>query len=62
MPLAKGAIDAALPLSVARASHVLGQTGTVRPRRTSKTVWTLKKPKRCGLRHSTPTIPRSSLR
>ena len=40
MPLAKGAIDATLPLSVARASHVLGQTGTVRPRRTSKTVWT----------------------
>lgn len=60
MPRAKGAIDATLPLSVARASHVLGQTGTVRPRRTSKTVWT--KPKRCGLRHSTPTIPRSSLR
>ena len=55
MPLAKGAIDATLPLSVARASHVLGQTGTVRPRRTSKTVWT--KPKRCGLKALNPDDP-----
>jgi hypothetical protein len=33
--------------------------GTVRPRPTSNGVWTLKKPKLCELKGSTPTIPRS---
>ena len=37
------------------------QAGTVRPRFTSKTVWTLKKPELCGLKGSTLMTPRSSL-
>ena len=56
-----GATDASSPLPVLfRRSP--RQAGTVRPRLTSKMVWTLKKPKPYGLRDSTPTIPRSSRR
>ena len=55
------ATDASSPLPVLfRRSP--RQAGTVRPRLTSKMVWTLKKPKPYGLRDSTPTIPRSSRR
>jgi hypothetical protein len=49
-----GATDASSPVPVlSRRSP--RQAGTVRPRLTSKMVWTLKKPKPYGLRDSTPT-------
>jgi len=55
------ATDASSPLPVLfRRSP--RQAGTVRPRLTSKMVWTLKKPKSCALMDSTPTTPQSSRR